>query len=127
MFNTTLFYKLILFDYLILLNIVLPVFLYNKNYQNLDKKLIKILIWFLLGLPVTFLFFLKLNLFFKNIYIFIFFILINSITIYIYYEKIQIILSKKKDFSFFFNKSFSFNEIIIYFFIIILQIFIFII
>ena len=73
MYKNILLYEIIVLDYIFAIFIIIPVFLKNKNYQNIDIKLIKFFIWLILGLPFFLIFFFKFSFFFNNIYIFIFF------------------------------------------------------
>ena len=94
------YFKLIVIDYILALLIIIKPILNNKHNQNIEKKIIYLFIWILIGLPIFFTFFFKINFFFLNIKIFFFFIFINTITIYIYFEKIQNLLKKKKSFKY---------------------------
>ena len=121
MYKNILLYEIIVLDYIFAIFIIIPVFLKNKNYQNIDIKLIKFFIWLILGLPFFLIFFFKFSFFFNNIYIFIFFLFINTASILIYYEKIEQILKKKKFKKYYWNNRFNFYHITVYIIFLILQ------
>ena len=121
MYSNYFFFKIIIIDYLISIFILIPVFLRNKNFQNIEKKIIKILIWILLGLPFFFIFIFKLNFFLNNIYLFLIFFFINTITIIVYFEKIEQTIKKKKYKKYYWNKQFNFNYMYLYIIFLLLQ------
>lgn len=119
------FYKLLILDYIIALSIIIKVLINNKNHQNIEKKILYIFIWILIGLPVFTVFLVKINFFFNNIYIFLFFLITNTVTIYMYIEKIQNLLKIKKNTNYCVNSEINFYLSIFYFFYLFIHIFLF--
>ena len=122
MFFDFFIYKLLILDYILALCILLPVVLHNNNFQNIEKKIIKIFLWILVGLPVFFVFFYKFNIFYKNINLIFFFLLFNTALIILYYDAIKIITKKKKNIKYHRNNSFNFYYIAFYFIFLFFQI-----
>lgn len=103
MFFNFIIYKLILLDYFLALYIILPVILYNKNFQKIDIKILNFFLWIIAGLPVFFVFFFKMNFFLENLLLIFFFFFLNTGLLLLYYENIKIVLKKKKNYKYFYN------------------------
>lgn len=125
MFNEFFFYKLITIDYIFVLIIISQIMLENKNHQEIEKKIILIFIWILIGLPIFYVFFFKINFFLQNVFLLNLFIFFNTTLLILYFNKIKNILNIKKKFKYFKNKQINFNYILLYVFFSFIKIMIF--